>query len=357
MRATCWFGWKTSDVGLTLPITALISWRWRSARPTSPVGSDLRIRANDSACAPSTSWQPGRPHHPRVGVVDGGVVAEVHPADGVDDLLDAAHPDLGVVVHGQPRQALDRLDEQRRLSPRERGVELGGVVPGDLDVRVARQRDQGGRTVLGDLEQQDRVGAGALGAVVAHRAVGAGVRAGQQVRGAGCVRRAAQRRRVLDLAVRPHRQPDRPREQGATSEHHDDKRDQRPPTAVRAVGVGRRRRRSARVPPARVGREVVGRQGRDDVLRGPAVAGAIRPGPTPAVEDPRRARPAATGRDGGRLPGTSIGATSDRSAASAAWARTVRSRRASRTTGDRPRRPVRRRRTRRRTVRGVGPPA
>jgi len=152
---------------------------------------------------------PGRPDEFAVGVVDVVVEAELHPSHGVDHVCDPAHADLDVVVHLHPGELFDRLDEQRGAAEGERCVQLPGPVAGDVDVRVAREGDERRRPVRRDGQEHDRVGALALGAV-RDRAVGAGVRAGEQVDVPGRPRRFGEGIDVLDLPVGPDEQADGP---------------------------------------------------------------------------------------------------------------------------------------------------
>jgi len=75
--------------------------------------------------------------------------------DGLDKPALSVDPQSGVLF--------DAMDEQLRPAERVRGVELVLAVPGDVQVRVARQRDQGRLSAGGYVHDHDRVGALARG--------------------------------------------------------------------------------------------------------------------------------------------------------------------------------------------------
>ena len=61
--------------------------------------------------------------------------------------------DVDVVVDREAGQLLDRLDRQLRAAERVGGVDLVVAVTGDLDLQVARQREQ--RDSLAGVEPHD----------------------------------------------------------------------------------------------------------------------------------------------------------------------------------------------------------
>src|SRR5690606_9156249 len=110
---------------------------------------------------------------------------------------------LDVVVDGQARELLDGLDQQGRSPEGVGGVELVAAVPGDVHEGVAGKGDQVAVPAGGLVQEHDRVGAGAGGAVVRDGLPVATVRAGDQVGGPGCVLRSGERLDMLDAAVGP----------------------------------------------------------------------------------------------------------------------------------------------------------
>ena len=118
-------------------------------------------------------------------LVDGVLQADVDPADGLRQVVEAEQVDLGVVVDGDAGEPLHRPDQRgpaglrglrvdpgavpdaladqalggQRLHRRIRRVDLVLAVAGDVDVAVARDREgDGGPAALGDVQQDDRVG-------------------------------------------------------------------------------------------------------------------------------------------------------------------------------------------------------
>ena len=84
--------------------------------------------------------------------------ADRDAADGVDDVHEAAEPDLDVVVDVDAGVLLDGPDQQLRAAEREGGVDLGGAVARDRHQRVAGDRQQQVGPAAG-VQQHDRVGA------------------------------------------------------------------------------------------------------------------------------------------------------------------------------------------------------
>ena len=83
-------------------------------------------------------------------------------AHGVDQLREVVEVDLDQVVDLDAEVLLDRLDGERRAAERVGGVDLVGAVAGDVDDRVARDREP--RVLAAaDAHQQDRVRAAAVG--------------------------------------------------------------------------------------------------------------------------------------------------------------------------------------------------
>ncbi len=149
-----------------------------------------------------------------------------------------------------PVSVLDRPGQQLRAAERERRVDLGGPVPGHLDVGVAGDRHQEVRAVAG-VQQHDRVGALPVGVAGAQllALLGAERRRGSRSRPRGTSSRAGPRaghRRGTRppcrpwsrprSGPRPGRPPTRRAESAASASGTSETGDPSPPRWRRRVG-------------------------------------------------------------------------------------------------------------------------
>ena len=95
----------------------------------------------------------------RLGVVERLVDADVHAADSVDEGVESAEADLGVVVDTDAGELLDGFRQQLRTAEVVRRVDLVAALTGDRDIEVARDADQRGLTAGGLVREHDGVGA------------------------------------------------------------------------------------------------------------------------------------------------------------------------------------------------------
>ena len=231
--------------------------------------------------------------------------ADLHAADGVDHVDDAAEADLDVVVDADPGVLLDRLHQQLRAAVGVGGVDLRGAVAGDVDRRVAGDRHQQVRAGAG-VQQHDRVGAladrvaGAELLALLGAQAGPRVAADHEVRRAGLVGRSRPAGLEVDLVHL------RPREQRHRHQPYDpqQQQDQQPagPEARPAGPTGGAAGRSRGPARRRRGRRARGtvacrrplrrpRAGAGDRRHGPGLVGARLAGHRSGRVVVRRRRP------------------------------------------------------------------
>ena len=85
------------------------------------------------------------------------------------------------MIDSQARQLFDGLDEQLRPAISVGGVDLVPADARDLRVSVARNRERDRLSVRGNVDEHDRVSTLGFVETILHGAVGARVRASQQV--------------------------------------------------------------------------------------------------------------------------------------------------------------------------------
>jgi hypothetical protein len=150
-----------------LSISALRNSCWCCMRAKSPRANCLRWRIQSSACVAVHVHGALREHPVRL--VDRGdalLHLQVHAAERVGDLLEAAEVDGQHVVEVHVGHALDRVHRARQAAEGERRVDLGAaaaaavgrVARRDLHPQVARDRDQLRGLMVGrDVHHDQRV--------------------------------------------------------------------------------------------------------------------------------------------------------------------------------------------------------
>ena len=94
---------------------------------------------------------------PRVFIVHALLHVDVDAVQGVDDALKGMHVDEDIIVHRHVKQLLKRLLRQRIAAVGVGGIDLVVARPLDGDARIARNRKQRSRPLLG-IDRRDHQG-------------------------------------------------------------------------------------------------------------------------------------------------------------------------------------------------------